>query len=161
MKTLLNIITCAAVFLVTNPFVIAQSADATAIKAVIRRETQAYFTADANAWRNCWANVSEAHTLNYSAMSGRVSQGVMPGDIPKAMTDRKPVGMKIETTKEQMRINGTAAFVQYNQHLTRDDGAEDFSYQARYLEKMNGVWKIIHVSSLSTKYLPPKNKPKP
>jgi hypothetical protein len=69
-----------------------------------------------------------------------------------AVAKRKPAQMKIETNNELLRINGTAAFLQYDQHLTRKDGAQDYSHQTRYLEKIKGVWKIIHVGSISYKF---------
>ncbi|MFD2570951.1 hypothetical protein ACFSUS_09925 [Spirosoma soli] len=135
--------------------VVAQSNDTAAIRTLVQNETQAYCAADANAWRNCWANVAEARALSYGAMTSKVSQSVMPANAAAIIAGRKPVGVKIDTTNEQIRLNRNTAFVQYNQHLTHDDGAGNFSYRTRYPENRSGVWKIIHVGSVSIKYVPP------
>jgi ketosteroid isomerase-like protein len=129
-----------------------QTTDADAIKAVIRRETQAYWAADAKTFRDCWANLPEAKMLYHSAMSNKVGHGHLPKYGPDQIATRKPVEMKIKTTNEQVRITGNAAFVQYDQHATRQDGAQDYSHQTRYLEKINGAWKIVHVGSLSYQF---------
>jgi hypothetical protein len=130
-----------------------QSPDGTAIKAMIRRETQAYFAADAKTWRDCWAELPESNNLFYSEQSHKVGQTSMAKPVLDAVANRKPSKMKIETSKELLRINGNAAFMQYDQHLTREDGAQDYSHQTRYLEKIKGVWKIIHVGSISYKFV--------
>lgn len=120
---------------------------------MVRRETQSYFAADAKAWRDCWAELPESNNLFYSEQSHKVGQTSMAKPDLDAVTNRKPSKIKIETSKEQLRLNGNTAFLQYDQHLTREeDGAQDFSYQTHYLEKINGVWKIIHVGSISYKF---------
>lgn len=129
-----------------------QATDADAIKAVIRRETQAYWAADAKTFRDCWANLPEAKMLYHSEMSHKVGQVPMPKYGLDQIATRKPVEMKIETTNEQVRIKGNAAFVQFDQHATSQDGAQDYSHQTRYLEKINGAWKIVHVGSVSYKF---------
>ncbi|MGM9512397.1 hypothetical protein ACS5NO_31990 [Larkinella sp. GY13] len=129
-----------------------QTPDETAIKATIRRETLSYFAADAKAWRDCWAALPESNNLYYSEQSHKVGQTSMATPDLTIVANRKPTQIKIETSREQFRINGNTAFVQYDQHATREDGAQDYSHQTRYLEKVNGAWKIIHVGSVSYKF---------
>jgi hypothetical protein len=138
------------VFTVRGAF--GQTPDETAIKATIRRETLSYFAADAKAWSDCWAALPESNNLYYSDQSHKVGQTSMAKPDLNIVANRKPAQIKIETTKEQLRINGNVAFMQYDQHATRDDGAQDYSHQTRYLEKINGIWKIIHVGSISYKF---------
>lgn len=139
------------IFVVGSTF--GQTTDADAIKTTVRRETQSYWAADSKAWLDCWADVPESNNLYYSEQNHKVGQVAMPKNGLGMMAGRKPTKMKTEISNEQLRINGNAAFLQYDQHVTREeDGAQDYSHQTRYLEKINGVWKIIHVGSISYKF---------
>lgn len=131
--------------------------DVSAIKAVIERETTAFANRDAAAFIDCWANVPEASQLViWQEANGKntiVSNHNAKTDMPtsaKAMIASlgKPTGDTFQNSDYLIRINGNAAFVQYEQVVSKMDGKKEYAHETRYLEKMDGVWKIIHVGAV-------------
>ncbi len=154
MKTLiLTLALSATALMATTQTATAQSADVTAIKAVIERETTAWNTRDAAAFVDCWANVPEAGQL-VSLIGGQVvANHNAKTDLPtsvKAMlaAQGKPNGETFQNTDYLIRVKGDAAFVQYEQIVTAPNGTKQYAHETRYLEKTGGAWKIVHVGAV-------------
>jgi len=64
---------------------------------------------------------------------------------------KTPNGIKTTRSNFDTRINGTSAFVVFNQHNDNTDGTQRDSIEARYLEKINGEWKMVNVTVIPKK----------
>ncbi len=154
MKTLLlSLALSATALLATIQTATAQSADVSAIKAVVERETTAWNNRDAAAFVDCWANVPEAGQL-VSLIGGQVvANHNTKTDLPtsvKAMlaAQGKPNGETFQNTDYLIRVNGNAAFAQYEQVVTAPGGQKQYAHETRYLEKVGSAWKIVHVGAV-------------
>ncbi len=156
MKTLLITLALSATALMaTSQVSVAQSADIAPIKAVVERETTAWANRDAASMVDCWANVPEAGNLISLADGSRTiihsnnAKTDMPESI-KAMVASmgKPTGETFQNSDYLIRVKGDAAFVQYEQVVTAPDGKKQYAHETRYLEKMDGKWKIVHVGAV-------------
>lgn len=134
--------------------VLAQSADVTAIKAVVEKETTSWNSRDAAGMADCWANVPEASTLvslqdiTHTVISNHNTKMDMAGDIKTIMASVGPDTKEtFQNTDYQIRVKGDAAFAQFEQVVTAPGGQKDYAHETRYLEKMNGKWKIVHVGA--------------
>ena len=154
MKTLFSILAASA--LLTIPYLsIAQKADDVAqIKAVVERETTAWAARDAAAFADCWANVPEAGTLvvltddKHTIIHSQNTKQDMPTSSKALITSMgKPTSETFQNTDYLIRVKGDAAFVQYEQTVTAPDGQKQYAHETRYLEKMGGKWKIVHVGA--------------
>ena len=161
MKTLfLTLALSATALLATTQTTLAQSAgtpdrDVAQIKAVVESETTAWNNRDAAGMADCWANVPEAGNL-ISLQDGTViashnPKTDMPAGIKTMMAGMgKSTGETFQNTDYLIRVNGNAAFAQYDQTVTAPDGKKQYAHETRYLEKMgqSGKWKIVHVGAV-------------
>lgn len=157
MKTLILTLTLCATALITSTKIAVAQADASAIKTVIERETTAFNTRDAATFVDCWANVPEASQLViWQEKDGKntiVANHNTKMDMPvsaKAMISSlgKPTGETFQNSDYLVRVNGNAAFAQYEQVVTKTDGTKEYAHETRYLEKIGGAWKIVHVGAV-------------
>ena len=157
MKTqILTLALSATALMATTQIAVAQSStDVAQIKAVVERETTAWASRDASAFVDCWANVPEAGTLvtlqdtTHTVVSNYNTKVDMPVSVKKMMADMgKPTGETFQNTDYRIRVNGNAAFAQFEQTVTAPDGKKQYAHETRYLEKMQGKWKIIHVGAV-------------
>lgn len=137
--------------------------DVSAIKAVIERETDSFFNRDAATSANCWANVPYASQLHaYTTPDGKSAVyfgGNAKTDLPQQVASAvksmgKPDGMIASRANYNIRVNGNAAFVTFDQTNTIATGDKQYVRETRYLEKLkqaNGSaqWKIIHVTAIA------------
>ena len=144
----------ATALLATTQITVAQSSDVAQIKAVVERETTAWNNRDATAMADCWANVPEAGNListqddKGTVMSNHNAKMDMPATIKMLVgTMGKPTGVTFQNTDYLIRVKGDAAFAQYEQTETASDGKKEYLHETRYLEKMKGQWKIVHVGA--------------
>lgn len=137
---------------------VAQSNDVVQIKAVVERETTAWNNRDAAAFADCWANVPEAGQL-VSLIGGQIVSNHntkldMPGGTKTMLAEMgKPTGETFQNSDYLIRVNGNAAFAQFEQTVTAFDGRKQYAHETRYLEKMDqsdgsGKWKIVHVGAV-------------
>ena len=145
MKTLfLSLALSATALLATPKTAQAQSNDDTAIKAVIDGETKASHAADYKTYQTYWAKVPYASFLidgkQYVGDAlWKAAEGVFANSKPeKAITTR---------TDWNIRAVGNMAFVTFEQ---RDENLDTKTVretaETRYMEKINGDWKIVNVS---------------
>jgi len=167
MKTILLFLAGSAAALMATPTIVrTQSADETQIKAVVERETTAWGNRDAAAMADCWANVKEAGQLvtlqdgKGTVMSNHNTKMDLPIAIKTMVASMGPASKEtFQNTDYQIRVNGNAAFAQYEQVVTAADGTKQYAHETRYLEKMaqsdgSGKWKIVHVGAAF--YVPAK-----
>lgn len=136
---------------------LAQTSDQKAVQALIERETQSWLNVDVQAWKDCWASVPEAR-LHYSETNGKVHQIDMPGGMAGMLAGQKRSSAKFQNTNYKIRINGNAAFAQFDQVFSGTDGSKEYARETRYLEKMGGAWKIVHVGAMYYKPEKPSAK---
>jgi hypothetical protein len=144
MKT--NLITLTLLLISAATF--AQSAVEKAITTVIEQETMAFHQRKADKALSYWADVPYAS--HYYTEKG---MGYVRGydAISKGMKDvlnRLPaVDKNVYKTHDYLiHVNGTSAWVSYITDILTGDKKHQ-TYDARYLEKVNGVWKLVSVVS--------------
>ena len=146
-KTLLAL--CLSLLL-TNAF--AQSKDETAIKTVIEKETSAWFARDAKAMESCWAKVPQI-TQCVSLLGDVVIFNTAEsnkGKDPFAEVGSVPQKGDVTRTNWNFRIVGNGAYVTYTE---KDEVAGVVSnfYESRFMEKIDGQWKIVAVNAVAYK----------
>jgi len=153
MKTSSKIL-CVGVLMILTISVNAQKkgGEVEAIKALIERETKAFFEIDRKTWADSWAHVpyafwSFADTTDVNSFSGWEQ-------IEKGFADyfrtAKPSTAKIERSwlGLEVKVYGNGAYVRFNQHV-KDDSRRPPQAEIRILEKINGQWKIVCVSVIA------------
>lgn len=127
----------------------AQKTDESLIKTLIETETQAWLKRDPVALVMCWANVPYASQL-VSMTDGQV---MMSANTKQDFNKRaqlmieqlgKSSGAKYENTNYLTRLNGNAAWITFNQLVTTPGNNKTQAYETRYLEKLDGVWRLVH-----------------
>ena len=153
MKTSSKIL-CVCLLLSLPLFVSAQkkNADTDAIRAVIERETKAFFEIDYKTWADSWAHTpyafwSFADTTDVNSFSGwtQIEKG-----FAEYFRTSKPSTAKIdrEWLGLEVKIYGNGAYVRFNQFVN-DGTARPGQAEVRVLEKINGQWKIVCVSVIA------------
>ncbi len=136
--------------LLLNAF--AQSKDEMAIKNVIEKETDAWFARDAAKMQSYWAKVPQ--TTQCVSLLGDVvifnTAESTKGKDPFTMTGNVPQKATVTRTDWNFRIVGNGAYVTYKE---KDEvaGVESLMYESRFMEKMDGLWKIVAVNAVAYK----------
>ena len=138
----------------------AQTADAEALKEVIRAETMAFYGRDLDKWLAGWAHDAKAsRTLTgngfYSAMTG---WDEIAADMSKSMkADPTPIGIQLGIDNFIVHTSGDVAFVQYDQTTitTVEPTVKSHSREHRVLVRNDGRWKIISQITV----IPPSTTP--
>ena len=160
MKTILRFspLTVTLFMLVLAGHVQAQKSNATSkeisnIKAVIEKETKAFFEIDQKAWSDCWAHVpyafwSFADTTDVNSFSGweAINHG-----FADYFASSKPSTAIIDREWLDVKVFGNGAYVRFTQKVNERDIIRDKQAEVRVLEKVNGQWKIIHVGVIASK----------
>ena len=131
------------------------SDEASKVKAMIEKETQAFFEIDYGTWANCWAHVSYAYwsfadttDVNYFNGWESINTG-----FESYFKTAKPTKAKIIRDWQEVRVNGNLAYARFSQKI--DDNIErDSQAEVRVLEKIDGQWKIIHVGVIARQKRP-------
>ncbi len=153
MKTISKIL-CVCLLLSFTLSVSAQkkNADAEAIRAVIERETKAFFEIDYKTWADSWAHTpyafwSFADTTDVNSFSGwaQIDKGFSEyfrtAKASTAKIDREWLNLDV-------KIYGNGAYVRFNQYVN-DGTVRPGQAEVRVLEKINGQWKIVCVSVIA------------
>lgn len=134
--------------------------DVEVIKALIQRETKAFFEIDYKTWADSWAHTpyafwSFADTTDVNSFSGwdQINNG-----FAEYFRTSKPSTAKIdrEWLGLDVRVYGNGAYVRFNQHV-KDDTRRPPQAEVRVLEKIKGEWKIVCVSVIA---LEKENQPR-
>ncbi len=134
----------------------AQSKDEEAIKAVCEKETQSWNDRDADGMIACHAN--KPYSLMLVAESGNVHYTTAKSDAENEKSIKElvkmmgpPNGDTFVNSGYVIHINGTSAFVYYDQKVKTKVGKEDYFHEVRNLEKNDGKWKIIYIGAVGFK----------
>ena len=134
----------AAALMATPKTAFAQSSEDTAIKTVIDAETEASHAADYKTYLTYWAKVPYASFL----VEGKQYVGdVLWKAMDGVFATRKPTKINTVRTGWNIRAVGNTAFVTFEQRDENlDTKAIRETAETRYMEKVNGEWKIVNVS---------------
>ena len=121
------------------------------IKALIERETKAFFEIDQQGWESSWAHVpyafwSFADTTDVNSFSGweQISKG-----FNAYFLTSKPSAAKIERDWLFIKIHGDFAYVRFTQLVKDDNIRRPQQAEVRVLERINGLWKIVCVTVIA------------
>jgi hypothetical protein len=129
---------------------LSQKNDVDAIKALIERETKAFFEIDYKTWADSWAQTpyafwSFADTTDVNSFSGW--ENINKGFSEYFRTSR-PSNAKIERKWLDIKIYGNGAYARFTQHV-KDYSARPAQAEVRVLEKIKGQWKIVCVTVIA------------
>lgn len=128
----------------------AQKNEVEAIKAVIEKETKAFFEIDPKTWADSWSHAaysfwSFADTTDVNSFSGwpAIEQG-----FAEYFKNSKPSQAKIDRTWHEIKIFGNGAYARFTQRVA-DNTNRPPQEEVRVLEKEKGQWKIVCVSVIA------------
>jgi len=139
------------------PPILAQNAEADAVKRVIRAETESYYRHDADAWKATWIQDSTAIRTGVESGGFEVDLGwdkFGPQTVDALKKDPTPQVINLQTSNFAVRTDGGLAWAEYNQRITfPTDSIPYVSREQRTLVKRNGEWKILSAGTFdSTNY---------
>jgi hypothetical protein len=149
MKTTFRIL-CVCILVCSSVSIFAQKNDIEAIKALIEKETTAFFEIDYNTWASSWSQApyafwSFADTTDVNSFSGweKIDAG-----FREYFRTSKPSKAKIERTWMDIKVYGNGAYARFTQHVS-DNTARPPQAEVRVLEKVKGSWKIVCVNVIA------------
>lgn len=151
MKTYLT--SMAAVLLLSlSLFAQKRMSDEEAIKAVIERETRAYFSVDYDNWIDSWSHVPYAY-WSYADNDGiNYYEGWKAIEIGFSdyFVTSKASTTEVERTWEDLRIYKDGAYARFKQTVITDGVRGPLQTEIRVLEKdpKNKLWRIVLVGVL-------------
>ena len=129
-----------------------------AIKKVIEKETQTWLDRDAESMTSCFANVEYALQLVYHGTNLEATNGIAyrtnekknaPEQLKAFVASMgKSDGSTFKNDNYVVRVSGASAFAYFDQTTTSTTGEKQHFYETRYLEKVNGEWKIVYVGAV-------------
>lgn len=146
------IVSMAASLLFSCTLMAQRLTDEDAIKAVIERETAAYFNIDYNNWTDSWSHVPYAYWsfadktgINYFEGWKAIETG-----FADYFVTSKPLGIEVERIWEDLRIYRDGAYARFKQTVVTDGvrGPEQTEIRVLEKDKKTKVWKIILVGVL-------------
>ena len=134
--------------LVCSSATFAQTADETQIKKVIEGEKAANDAHDYEKYQSYWAKTPNTSFL-YNGMF------LFVGDELWKQSDAhwktvKSIKCNNTRTDWNIRVKGEAAFVTFSQSVENlEKNTTSETYEERYLEKIEGDWKILNVTAVA------------
>ena len=128
--------------------------DDEAVKKAIEASTDYIYAADYDAYKKTWVDAPYISrvVVNDAGQVSRMNAVEYNSLVEDWRKNRKtPNGIKTTRSNFDTRINGTSAFVVFNQHNDNTDGTQRDSIEERYLEKINGEWKMVNVTVIPQK----------
>ena len=132
------------------------NSDETAIKKVIKDETDGYYEGDFDKANAQWSTKLGSEYQN-QYIAPFVGQPYAKAEtLQKLFEFAKKSSQKQEVTVDEsdfeIRLNGNMAWATYNQKVTKKDGVVmQNQRQTRILERINNDWKIVFVSGQDIK----------
>lgn len=129
---------------------LAQAADIAAIKELIGKETEFFFSVNKQAWAECWWKVPYAYWSYSDSTSASYIEGWngLEKSFESYFKTAKPSKAQITNEWIEVKVYGTGAYVQFVQKV-KDEIERDETNQVRVLEKKDGKWKIICVVAIA------------
>ena len=126
----------------------AQNDDLNAIRRIIRAETEAYYSKNADAWQATWIQDSTAARTIVAGGGGfRSSTGWDkwgPQTVQFIKENPTPVQIELQTSNYAVYADGSLAWAEYDQRITTPSAAEPYvSREQRGLVKRSGQWRIV------------------
>ena len=126
--------------------------DAYMIRRVLEAETQAWLNNDGEKMGFYWADLPyAAHTVTDEGGKAYDISATEIGEMVARLSTQKPnkPGTTFTNTNYNIRPNGHAAWASFEQTFRYPDGrAPVTNLESRYLEKIDGEWKISHMISI-------------
>lgn len=122
------------------------------IRQVLQAETQAWLDNDGEKMGSYWADLPyAAHTVTDEAGKAYDITSVEIDEMVSRLSTQRPnkPGTTFTNTNYNIRPNGNAAWASYEQTFLYPDGRESLTnIESRYLEKIDGQWKIAHMITI-------------
>jgi hypothetical protein len=136
--------------LITISASVAQPNDLAAIKSVIAKETQSFFSVDRKSWEDCWWNVPYAYWSYSDSTSTSYIEGWdgLNKTFDSYFKTAKPSKAEIINEWIDIRVYGNGAYVRFVQKV-KDEIEHDETSQVRVLEKKDGKWKVVCVDAIA------------
>jgi hypothetical protein len=136
------------ILLLTGAVSFAQSPDEKAIRAVVEQESMAFHQRKAEKVLSYWANVPYAsHYYSEKGMGYVRGYAAISKGIKNVLSRYPDADRNVYKNHDyQVRVNGTSAWATFITDAV-DGSKKRQTYDARYLEKINGVWKLVSVTS--------------
>lgn len=149
MKTTTRIF-CICILVCSSVSLTAQKNDIEAIKALIEKETTAFFEIDYDAWASSWSQSpyafwSFADTTDVNSFSGWEN---IEAGFKDYFRTSKPSKAKIERTWMDIKVFGNGAYARFTQQVS-DNTSRPPQAEVRVLEKIKGAWKIVCVNVIA------------
>lgn len=119
---------------------LAQTADSTAIKTILEKESFTWRSGDAAAHASCW------YIQPYSRILISTPEGATYDVPPANMTNTAlPMGHggSSKNSNYKISINGNTAWVSHNELSLSTTGDKTYTYEFKMLEKIHSDWKIV------------------
>jgi hypothetical protein len=125
--------------------------DAYMIRKVIEAETAAWLKNDGQEMGTYWADLPyAAHTVTDEEGKAYIITATEIGQMVSRLSTQKPnqPGTTFTNSNYNIRPNGNAAWASFEQTFKYPDGRTIANLENRYLEKIDGKWKITHMTSI-------------
>lgn len=146
------VISMAATLLFSIVVMAQRLTDEDAIKAVIERETTAYFNVDYNNWTNSWSHVPYAYWSFADKTGINCFEGwkAIETGFADYFVTSKPLAIEVERMWEDLRIYKDGAYARFKQTVITNGvrGPEQTEIRVLEKDKNSKVWKIILVGVL-------------
>lgn len=139
-----------AFIMLAVPVLAQKTSEVDAIKAVIERETKAYFSIDQKAWMDCWAHVPHAYWsfVDQTTTSHFEGWNAIEIGFNDYFVTSKPTNIQIERQWLDVRVYNNGAFARFKQYVITDGIRGPEQTEMRILEKEKNAWKIVMVAVL-------------
>jgi hypothetical protein len=127
--------------------------DVEAIKALIERETKAYFNIDYKTWMESWIH-SPSAVWSFADSAGITTfegwKAIEIGFTDYFVTSKPDYRMTIERTWDEVKVYGNGAYARFKQYVITDGVRGPEQLEIRILEKdqPKNEWKILLVGVL-------------
>jgi hypothetical protein len=137
-----------------------KEADTKAIKTLVEKETTAWHARDVEGMTACWANTEYAMQSVYHGVMAMNNGVAYRPNTKKDAPERfktiiegrgKPDGSTFKNENYVIHVNGASAIAYFDQTTINGDGSKSLLYSTRYLERINGEWKIVYVGGITHK----------
>ncbi len=119
--------------------------DEAAIKDVLKQETEAFYNRDAQKMISVWHVTPQTAMyvfLPNDRLYYRSGDQLTVENMQKAWSPT-PIKATAERSGWNIRVNGTSAYVTYEQATSQEGQETSHSHETRYMEKIAGAWKIV------------------
>lgn len=129
-----------------------KASEVDAIKAVIEKESDAFFSINHDAWMDSWVHAPYSYWsyVDAEGMSHFEGWNAIEVGFNDYFITSKPSNVKIERKWLETRVYGTGAFARFKQRVITDGvpGIEQTEIRILEKDKNNKDWKIVLVGVL-------------